>query len=170
MTTTDATITTDRIDTPAGPLLIAVRGETVVACGFEDHWPGLQGRVGARFAGEDWIEEPSRASRAVARYIAGELDAIEDLDVDTGGTPFQQEVWAALRTIPAGATWSYADLAQSVGRAGAVRAVGSANGANPVSVIVPCHRVVRSDGSLGGYGGGLPRKAWLLAHEGARLA
>ena len=168
--TTTTTITTDRIDTPAGPLRIAVRGDTVVACGFDDHWPGLQARVAARFAGDGWAEGPSAASRAVAGYVDGDLAAIDDLDVDTGGTPFQRQVWAALRTIPVGETWSYADLARAVGNAGAMRAVGSANGANPVSVVIPCHRVVRSDGALGGYGGGLPRKAWLLAHEGARLA
>lgn len=170
MTTTTTTITSDRIETPAGPLRIAVRGGTVVACGFEDHWPGLRARVAARFVDDDWAEGPSPASGAVARYVAGDLAAIDDLDVDTGGTPFQQRVWAALRTIPVGETWSYAELALAVGNAGAMRAVGSANGANPVSVVVPCHRVVRADGALGGYGGGLTRKAWLLAHEGARLA
>jgi methylated-DNA-[protein]-cysteine S-methyltransferase len=83
------------------------------------------------------------------------------------GTPFQLEVWERLCTIPAGETLSYAGLARGIGRPSAVRAVGLANGANPVAVVVPCHRVIGSNGSLTGYGGGLPRKQWLLAHEGA---
>jgi methylated-DNA-[protein]-cysteine S-methyltransferase len=170
MSTTTEPVIVDRIETPAGTLVVAARGDSVVACGFEDHWDGLRDRVAARFPGAEWIEERSAASSAVARYVAGELTALDDLAVDTGGTEFQRSVWAALRTIPIGQTWSYGKLAAEVGRSGAMRAVGSANGANPVSVIVPCHRVVRSDGSLGGYGGGLDRKSWLLAHEGARLA
>ena len=83
------------------------------------------------------------------------------------GTEFQREVWAALRTIPPGRTLSYGDLAKKIGRPTAVRAVGAANGANPVSLVVPCHRVIAADGTLGGYGWGLERKRWLLAHEGA---
>jgi methylated-DNA-[protein]-cysteine S-methyltransferase len=88
-----------------------------------------------------------------------------DLQVDVAGTPFQQQVWAALRTIPYGETWSYKDLAEANGRPTAVRAVGLANGRNPVSIVVPCHRVIGANGSLVGYGGGLPVKQWLLAHE-----
>jgi methylated-DNA-[protein]-cysteine S-methyltransferase len=88
--------------------------------------------------------------------------------VATGGTAFQQSVWNALRDIPCGTAWSYAALAQHIGRPSAVRAVGHANGANPAVIVLPCHRVVGSNGSLTGYGGGMPRKEWLLAHEGAR--
>lgn len=164
------TISTHTTETPAGQLLCAVRGDAVVACGFADHWDALVDRVRARFPDDDWIEGETAASRAVDAYVAGDLAAIDDVEVDLGGTEFQQRVWAALRTIPTGSTWSYAELAAAVGNDGAMRAVGSANGKNPVSVVVPCHRVVRADGSLGGYGGGLDRKAWLLRHEGARLA
>jgi O-6-methylguanine DNA methyltransferase len=85
--------------------------------------------------------------------------------VKTGGTPFQRMVWSALREIPAGAPTSYGELAKSIGRASAVRAVGLANGANPIGIVVPCHRVIGANGSLTGYGGGLERKQWLLAHE-----
>jgi len=85
------------------------------------------------------------------------------------GTPFQRQVWAGLRTIPYGETWSYGELAAAIGRPGASRAVGLANGRNPVSVVVPCHRVVGSGGSLTGYGGGLERKKWLLDLEAGRL-
>jgi methylated-DNA-[protein]-cysteine S-methyltransferase len=103
----------------------------------------------------------------VHAYFAGDLSAIERLAVVTGGTDFQREVWAALRRIPAGRTLSYGALATQLGRPKAVRAVGLANGANPIGIVVPCHRVIGADGSLTGYGGGLERKRWLLAHEGA---
>ena len=98
-------------------------------------------------------------------FFDGDINAIDDIPVETGGTPFQRDVWTALRQIPAGETWSYARLAHHVGRPAAVRAVGAANGANPIGVVVPCHRVIGADGSLTGYGGGMDRKAWLLAHE-----
>lgn len=164
------TILTHETETPAGVLCSAARDGVLVACGFADHWDGLVDRVVERFPDDEWSEGESDASRAVDAYVGGDLAVIDQLEVDTGGTDFQRRVWAALRTIPIGETWSYGDLAAAVGNDGAMRAVGSANGANPVSVVVPCHRVVRADGSLGGYGGGLDRKAWLLAHEGARLA
>jgi O-6-methylguanine DNA methyltransferase len=113
-------------------------------------------------------EEPSGILDKLRAYFAGDVHAIDDVPVRFDrGTPFQQEVWNALRTIPVGETISYAELARRVGRPGAFRAVGAANGQNPVGVVVPCHRVIASDGSLGGYAGGLDRKRWLLAHEGA---
>jgi methylated-DNA-[protein]-cysteine S-methyltransferase len=87
--------------------------------------------------------------------------------VDLGGTAFQQRVWAALREIPAGRTVSYGEIAAAVGSPTAVRAVGAANGRNPVPIVVPCHRVIRADGNLCGYGGGIERKRWLLEHEAA---
>lgn len=104
---------------------------------------------------------------AVRAYFAGAIDALEGLPVETRGTAFEIEVWQALRRIPPGHTWSYRDLANAIGRPKAVRAVGAANGKNPVSLVLPCHRVIGADGSLTGYGGGLERKAWLLRHEGA---
>lgn len=112
---------------------------------------------------------PSRAARALGAYLAGKVSAIDDVPVETGGTGFQREVWAELRRIPPGRTISYGTLAARLGRPKAVRAVGLANGANPVGIVVPCHRVIGADGSLTGYGGGIERKRWLLAHEGARL-
>ncbi len=163
------TIVQTTVDTPAGELCIAVRDRTVVACGFADHFSGLRAAVAARNPEAAWTEGESPAADALHAYVAGDTDALDHLDVDTGGTPFQQQVWAALRTIPAGTTWSYADLADAVGRPRATRAVGSANGANPISVVIPCHRVIRAGGAIGGYGGGLRRKEWLLAHEGVLL-
>ncbi len=110
----------------------------------------------------------AQAEAELEAYFAGRRQRFE-VPVDPEGTPFQREVWAALTTIPFGTTWSYARLARAVGRPAAVRAVGAANGANPIALIIPCHRVIGADGSLTGYGGGLPRKRWLLAHEGVDL-
>jgi methylated-DNA-[protein]-cysteine S-methyltransferase len=103
--------------------------------------------------------------KAFKDYFDGDVLVIDALPVAFGGTPFQNKVWNALRQIPAGTTTSYGALAKTLGMPAAVRAVGLANGQNPVSVIVPCHRVVGHNGSLTGYGGGLPRKRWLLDHE-----
>jgi methylated-DNA-[protein]-cysteine S-methyltransferase len=120
------------------------------------------------------VEPPSpRGSRSpamqrVEAYFAGDLSAIDAIPVASHGTPFQESVWQALRAIPAGTTKSYGELAQAIGRPTAVRAVGLANGANPIGVIVPCHRVIGANATLTGYGGGLARKQWLLEHEGAR--
>ena len=110
---------------------------------------------------------PSPLAAAVAAYFAGDLEALDPLPVVVRGTAFETEVWQTLRRIPAGHTWSYRALAEAIGRPKAVRAVGAANGRNPVSLVLPCHRVIGADGSLTGYGGGLERKAWLLRHEGA---
>lgn len=107
---------------------------------------------------------------ALQRYFDGEITALDAIPVAFSGTPFQKKVWTALRTIHAGTTLSYGDLARRIGEPAAVRAVGLANGRNPIGVVVPCHRVIGSDGSLTGYGGGLPRKRWLLDHEARHSA
>jgi methylated-DNA-[protein]-cysteine S-methyltransferase len=111
------------------------------------------------------VPHRSRAARALIAYFEGELDAIADLATETNGTPFQHSVWSALRRIPAGRAMSYGSLAAAIGKPMAARAVGLANGANPIAIVVPCHRVIGADASLTGYGGGLHRKRWLLAHE-----
>ncbi len=110
---------------------------------------------------------PSPAHEALGRYFAGEVGALDRIDVWLCGTEFQRAVWHALRGVRAGETISYAELARRAGRPGASRAAGAANGANPISVVVPCHRAIGSDGDLTGYAGGLARKRWLLAHESA---
>lgn len=166
------TVRTTTIDTPAGAVRLAVAvggsgAERIVALAFDDHFERVAARVRARFADAEWSEGETAAASAVRRYLAGELAAIDDVVVDATGTAFQQQVWTALRSIPPGETRSYAQVAAAIGAPGAVRAVGTANGANPVWLVVPCHRVVRSDGTVGGYGGGPARKEWLLAHEGA---
>ncbi len=112
----------------------------------------------------------SAFAAAVRAYFAGDVRALDRLPVVARGTAFQTMVWLALRQIPPGQTWSYRQLAQAVGRPAAVRAVGAANGRNPLSLVLPCHRVIGADGRLTGYGGGLERKAWLLRHEGAPCA
>jgi methylated-DNA-[protein]-cysteine S-methyltransferase len=146
------------IDTPTGLVEIEVDGGALIGLNFVEK-------------SDASTEDPSGIADALRRYFAGDLDAIADLPVRFDrGTPFQQEVWAALRTIPVGETISYAELARRVGRPTGFRAVGSANGRNPVAVVVPCHRVIAADGSLGGYSGGLGNKRWLLAHEGVVLA
>jgi methylated-DNA-[protein]-cysteine S-methyltransferase len=108
------------------------------------------------------------AVRQLTEYFEGSRQTF-DLPVLLEGTDFQKQVWEGLKHIPFGQTISYGDLARSIGKPSAVRAVGAANGSNPVSIIVPCHRVIGNNGGLTGYGGGLPRKEWLLKHEGGLL-
>jgi methylated-DNA-[protein]-cysteine S-methyltransferase len=108
---------------------------------------------------------PRNIADAIKRYFSGELATIDTLPVATAGTIFQRAVWTALRNIPPGVTTTYAELALLLGKPAALRAVGHANGSNPVGVVIPCHRVIGKDGSLTGYGGGLERKRWLLHHE-----
>jgi len=108
---------------------------------------------------------PVAIRKALNDYFAGDLAALARIAWDGGGTAFQRQVWTALAAIPAGQTMSYAGLAAQIGHKTAIRALGAANGANRVSIVVPCHRLIGADGSLTGYGGGLWRKAWLLKHE-----
>ncbi|WP_309646417.1 methylated-DNA--[protein]-cysteine S-methyltransferase [Phenylobacterium sp.] len=160
----------DRIDTPMGEGLVIFDGEGALRA-FD--WTSHEARMHKllrRQNGSVTLTEapaPEGIVTAFAAYFAGERQAIDRLTCRTGGTAFQKSVWAALRTIPAGETWSYKRLAEAIGNPAAVRAVGLANGANPIGIVVPCHRVIGSDGSLTGYGGGLDRKRWLLGHEGA---
>ena len=113
---------------------------------------------------------PAATRRALQSYFAGKLQAIDEIPVQTGGTPFQGNVWRALRKIPAGTTLSYGRMATALRCPLAVRAVGFANGSNPICIVVPCHRLIGADGSLTGYGGGLERKRWLLEHEGVEVS
>lgn len=160
----------DRIDTPIGEMLIvADREGNLRALDWTEHEERmrrlLQLQYGANGCTLEPVQNPNGLARSIERYFAGELSAVDSLPVQTAGTPFQQKVWRALRTIPCGATISYGALAQRIGQPTAVRAVGLANGSNPVGIVVPCHRVIGSNGSLTGYGGGIERKRWLLEHE-----
>lgn len=161
------TLWTATHESPIGTLRSAVSsGGALVALGFEHSWSPLFACVAVRFADPRVARGvPAHVERAIEAYFGGEMTALDALTVDPAGTEFQRRVWTALRTIPAGETRSYAAVASLVGAPRAVRAVGAANGANPVAIAIPCHRVIASDGALHGYGGGLERKRWLLAHE-----
>lgn len=155
------------IDTPLGPML-AIAGEGALHLLDWDEGDRLaMGRrrlasLGGVTPGETVVHAALR--RQLAAYFAGQSAAF-DLPLDQPGPAFRQSVWQALLAIPAGATETYAGLARRIGRPEAPRAVGAANGANLISILVPCHRLTGTDGRLTGYGGGLPRKAWLLDHE-----
>ena len=157
---------------PPGVIVFARRGESLCALCFKDYWAAMLGELERRFGQLDVRVDPDggQPGRALRKYFERDLSALEGVSVDTAGTPFQETVWSCLRKIRPGQTVSYAELAKAIGRPSAVRAVAGANGRNPVSIVIPCHRVIASDGTLGGYGGGLPRKRWLLVHEGALLA
>ena len=160
----------ERIDTPIGELaIVADEDGALRACEWTDHEERMHRSLRLHHGQDSYTLKPARnpggLSRAMRAYFGGELSAIDALAVATGGTEFQKSVWQALRTIPCGETISYARLAARIGRPKAIRAVGHANGDNPISVVVPCHRVIGTNGSLTGYGGGIERKRWLLAHE-----
>lgn len=145
-----------QIPSPIGPLLLS---------GSERALEGLHMSPAAPRPGWRSAREPfAQAAEQLEQYFAGERDSF-DLALHMRGTGFQRDVWNALLTIPYGETRSYGEIARQVGRPDRARAVGAANGSNPISIIVPCHRVIGSDGSLTGYGGGLDRKRWLLEHE-----
>lgn len=168
--TSDLTLLRAALATPLGPATVAFDATgTLRAFDWESHEARLQ-RLLKRHYGKTTLK-PAAAPQALAeafeRYFAGELEALTTVPWATAGTAFQQKVWRALCAIPAGRTETYGQLAARIGHPSAVRAVGLANGANPVGVVVPCHRVIGANGLLTGYGGGLERKQWLLDHEGA---
>ena len=166
------TLTLDRLATPVGEALLVVDADGAVrALDFADYEARMR-RLLRRHHGPAQPETaaaPPAVRQAVADYFDGQVEALARLAWRTNGTAFQQAVWRALCEIPAGRTESYGQLAARIGAPKAVRAVGLANGANPVGLVVPCHRVIGADGSLTGYGGGMERKRWLLAHEGVAL-
>ena len=154
---------------PIGPLLIAVRDGVLAALEFVE--PDRRAGFVRRFGDVEVrpAADPAGVASRLAAYFAGDLAVLDGVAVDLGGTHFQRRVWAALRSIPPGETVSYQTLAHRIGAPAAVRAVGAANGANPVAIVVPCHRVIGADGRLTGYAGGIERKRWLLAHERAGM-
>ncbi len=158
----------DQLPTPLGEAQLICDGEGRLHL---FGWYEKKSRWRSQLGEVDIVEKhnPFGLSDAIAAYFNGNVHVIDALPVVYSGTPFQNKIWHALRAIPAGETLSYGALARQIGEPKAVRAVGLANGSNPIALVVPCHRVIGSDGSLTGYGGGLPRKKWLLAHE-ARYA
>jgi O-6-methylguanine DNA methyltransferase len=159
----------DRMNSPLGTLLLAWEGEHLRALDFEDYEARMTRLLQTHYGNYALSEKAAPAAwhKALNDYFAGDLAALNHIPVATNGTEFQRAVWAALRTIPAGQTRTYGELAQQIQRPAAVRAVGTTNGANPISLVVPCHRVIGANGTLTGYAGGLERKRWLLEHEGA---
>ena len=159
-------LATTRLNTPIGELRLAASAQGLVAVLFpcdEQQLPTSRGSTEAR-------EHLEQSCAALEEYFAGRRKTFGDLSLAPSGTEFQHQVWRALGRIPFGQTVSYASIASQIGRPKAVRAVGLANGRNPLPLIVPCHRVIGSNGSLTGFGGGLPTKKWLLEFEGARAS
>ncbi|HLI13664.1 MAG TPA: methylated-DNA--[protein]-cysteine S-methyltransferase [Alphaproteobacteria bacterium] len=161
----------DRIGSPIGDILIATDDRALCALDFDDEEDRLGTLLRRRYRGFEVVQtkDPLGISTRVRAYLRGDLHAFDGIALDGGGTPFQRRVWAALLEIPPGTTTSYGRLAARLGMPKASRAVGLANGSNPISIVVPCHRVIGADGALTGYGGGIERKRWLLEHEGVRL-
>jgi len=171
---TRATLTelhTDTIDSEIGPIVIVTRPGALCAVDFPECDERMKTLLSRRFEDFALVHEdnPLGISEKFRAYFAKDYAALDDIVVDTGGTEFQRRVWAELRAIPPGSTRTYGELAARLGGSNASRAVGLANSQNPLSIVVPCHRLVGSDGSLTGYAGGLARKQWLLHHEGAIL-
>lgn len=156
----------DEIDSPIGTILTAWRGGALCALDYEDYRGRMLQLLRSRFGAVKFIPRKQREFRTnLKEYFAGGTTALENVEVDGGGTPFQRTTWKALRTIPAGRTATYGEIASQIGAPSAARAVGLANSLNPVAIVVPCHRVVGAGGKLTGYAGGLERKRWLLEHE-----
>jgi methylated-DNA-[protein]-cysteine S-methyltransferase len=164
----------DRLATPIGELIVIADGDGKLrTIDWTDHETRMK-RLLDRYYGAGRYtltsqRDPGGLTSAMRRYFKGDIAVLRGLPVATNGTPFQTGIWRALRRIADGTAISYAELARRVGKPRAVRAAGLANGQNPISIVVPCHRVIGSDGSLTGYGGGLSRKQWLLEHEGVAL-
>ncbi|WP_437324148.1 methylated-DNA--[protein]-cysteine S-methyltransferase [Sorangium sp. So ce381] len=161
----------DEVESPMGVMLLAAGGGAIHALDFADCAPRLRRLLEARYGAVALhsAADPCGFSGRLRAYLGGDLGALTDVPFEPGGTVFQRRVWAEVRRISPGSTRSYGEIAVSLGQPSASRAVGLANGRNPVCLVIPCHRVIGAGGELTGYAGGLERKRWLLAHEGARF-
>ncbi|HEY8085886.1 MAG TPA: methylated-DNA--[protein]-cysteine S-methyltransferase [Methylophilaceae bacterium] len=168
------TFTLERIASPVGELLVLTDEQQRLRA---IDWQGMEQRMHRLLRehyGKDAIllrdaTQPSAVRHALDAYFAGDMNALKNIPTATGGTAFQVKVWNALRRIPVGRTMSYGGLAMQIGHPRSARAVGLANGSNPIAIVVPCHRVIGANGSLTGFAGGLERKRWLLEHENAQF-
>jgi methylated-DNA-[protein]-cysteine S-methyltransferase len=163
-------LTFDTLPSPIGDLLLATDEDGVLrALDFEGNEARMRRILRRRYGAFELAagKAPDSVTSPIRRYFEGDFEALREVPWRTAGTAFQQAAWEGLTTIPAGQTLSYGAFAARLGAPTAVRAVGLANGANPVALVAPCHRVIGADGTLTGFGGGLPRKRWLLRHEGA---
>ena len=164
-----AQLSFSRHASPIGEIALVCEGHKLVHLDYSDCFERLQNLLHRRFGAIQLTETGLTAAilDPLAQYFEGDLHALDSIEVETGGTAFERSVWQTLRTIPPGSTCAYRDIADKIGNPKAVRAVGAANGRNPIALVVPCHRVIGADGKLAGYAGGLHRKDWLLRHEGA---
>jgi len=163
---------TAQLASPIGEIAVFADGEALVGLEFVDaveRTSAVKKHLERALGPLEYEEtkDPAGAITRLKRFFAGDVGALDEQEVAMHGTAFELKVWSALREIKAGEARSYGEVAQAIGSPRAVRAVGAANGHNPIALFVPCHRVIASDGSLHGYGGGLPRKRWLLDHERA---
>ena len=161
----------DRMATPIGEALIVTDQDGILrAFDWADHETDMRRSLYLHYGSlvPESGAAPGNLMRLLRHYFEGDIGCLEAIEWRTAGTPFQRAVWAALTAIVPGRTMSYGSLAEKLGCPNAMRAVGRANGSNPISVVVPCHRVIGANGSLTGYGGGMERKRWLLEHEGAK--
>ena len=162
----------DRLPTPIGTALLVTDSDGVLrALDWDDHEPRMRRLLRLQYGAVvlEAARSPRELRSALTAYFKGDLDRLKTVKWRVAGTPFQHKVWTALPGIPAGTTMSYGALAAKLNAPKAMRAVGHANGSNPISVVVPCHRLLGANGSLVKYGGGLERKRWLLAHEGVKV-
>ena len=161
----------DTYQSPIGEILIVADGDQLCFLDFRDNDDRIDKLLNARFGEYELVSTANLLDMQsrLKRYFAGDWNAFEGLQISTNGTKFQQRVWKSLQSINPGKAISYAQLADSISKPSAVRAVASANARNPVAIAIPCHRVIGKDGSLRGYAGGMERKAWLLRHEGLSL-
>lgn len=162
----------DRLATPIGiALLVTDAGGVLRALDWEDYEHRMRELLRLHYGAVDLSAQPAptQMRTALSRYFEGDLGQLSSIAWRIAGTSFQQKVWTALAQIPAGTTMSYGALAAKIDMPRAIRAVGHANGSNPISVVLPCHRLIGADGSLVKYGGGLERKRWLLRHEGVQV-
>lgn len=161
----------DKIDFESGQILLVSDGEKLCALDFAGYESRMMKLLEKRYGAVCLIEKsnPQGFSDRIHAYLSGDLSSVKEIPVSTGGTPFQQQVWLALRSILPGTVMTYGELAERIGKPTAYRAVGMTNSLNPIAIVLPCHRVIGANASLTGYAGGLERKRWLLRHEGTDL-
>ncbi|NEQ49329.1 MAG: methylated-DNA--[protein]-cysteine S-methyltransferase [Leptolyngbya sp. SIO3F4] len=169
-----------KVASPIGDILLVTDSEALVSLDYEGYEHRMMRLLEKRYGAFDLVDSTGQNNNnelnldhlieQIQSYLKGDLTAIDHIPVKPGGTAFQAKVWQTLRSIPAGTVISYGELAHQINNPAAVRAVGTTNGLNPISIVLPCHRVIGANGSLTGYAGGIERKRWLLEHEGVELA
>ncbi|NJR59733.1 MAG: methylated-DNA--[protein]-cysteine S-methyltransferase [Cyanobacteria bacterium CRU_2_1] len=161
----------DKIDFAMGQILLVTDGEILCALDFAGYESRMMKLLEKRYGTIHLIEmhNPQGFSDRIQAYLTGDFNRLNEIPVNPSGTPFQQQVWSALRSISPGTVITYRELAERISKPTAYRAVGMANSLNPISIVLPCHRVIGTNANLTGYAGGLDRKRWLLQHEGVNL-